>query len=82
MGYGILRGPGFRNWDFSLMKNFPWTESRFVQFRAEFFNLPNNVNFGLPNAFLCDGGCGEGTITSLAAGSRPRQIQFGLKIYF
>ncbi|PYV02060.1 MAG: hypothetical protein DMG10_15685 [Acidobacteria bacterium] len=64
------------------MKNFPWTESRFVQFRAEFFNLPNNVNFGLPNAFLCDGGCGEGTITSLAAGSRPRQIQFGLKIYF
>jgi hypothetical protein len=82
MGYGILRGPGFRNWDFSLMKNFPWTESRFVQFRAEFFNLPNNVNFGQPAAFLCGGGCGEGTISNVAAGTHARQIQFGLKIYF
>ena len=82
MGYGILRGPGFRNWDFSLMKNFHWTESRYVQFRTEFFNLPNNVNFGLPNAFLCDGGCGEGTITSRRCWKPPRQIQFGLKIYF
>jgi hypothetical protein len=82
-GYGILRGPGFRNWDLSLKKDFPLgAESRYLQFRSEFFNLPNNVNFGMPNSFQCGGACGEGTITSTAAGSHPRQIQFALKLYF
>ncbi len=82
-GFGILRGPGFRDWDLSVQKNFPlWAESRYLQFRAEFFNFPNNVNFGQPNSFECGGACGEGTITSLAAGSNPRQIQFALKLYF
>jgi len=82
MGFGILRGPGSRNWDLALLKNFRFKESRYLQFRAEFFNLPNNVNFGQPNAFLCGGACGEGTINGLATGSRPRQIQFALKFYF
>ena len=82
-GYGVLRGPGFRNWDLSLKKDFPLgAESRYLQFRAEFFNLPNNVNFGMPNSFQCGGACGEGTITSTAAGSHPRQIQFAMKLYF
>jgi hypothetical protein len=65
-----------------VLKNFTFTESRYLQFRAEFFNLPNNVNFGLPNSYVCGGACGEGTITSLATGSIPRQIQFALKFYF
>lgn len=81
-GINILRGPGFRDWDLSIFKNFVFTESRHLQFRTEFFNLPNNVNFGLPNAFLCGGKCGEGTITTFARGSIPRQIQFALKLYF
>ena len=82
-GYGVLRGPGFRNWDLSLKKDFLLgAEFRYLQFRAEFFNLPNNVNFGMPNSFQCGGACGEGTITSTAAGSHPRQIQFALKLYF
>jgi hypothetical protein len=79
-GYNILRGPGGRNWDMSLFKNFNFTEARYLQFRAEFFNAFNNVNFGLPNASLCGGTCGEGTITSQA--NTPRQIQFALKLYF
>jgi carboxypeptidase family protein/TonB-dependent receptor-like protein len=82
MGFGILRGPGYRDWDLGLLKNFTSTESRYLQFRVEFFNLPNNVNFGQPNSFLCGGACGEGTINSLATGSQPRQIQFALKFYF
>ena len=81
-GYGILGAP-FRNWDLSLKKDFQLgAEFRYLQFRAEFFNLPNNVNFGTPNSFQCGGACGEGTITSTAAGSHPRQIQFALKLYF
>jgi hypothetical protein len=82
-GFGVLRGPGYRDWDLGLMKDFPLgRESRYLQFRAEFFNLPNNVNWGAPNSYECGGGCGEGTITSLAPGSIPREIQFGLKLYF
>jgi len=82
MGFNILRGPGYRNWDLGLLKNFTFKEPRYLQFRAEFFNMPNNVNFGQPNSFLCSGACSVGTITSLATGSHSRQIQFALKFYF
>ncbi len=81
-GYNILYGPHFQDWDFATLKDFRFSESRYLQFRAEFFNLPNNVDFGNPNAFICGGFCGEGTITGLAGGYNPRQIQFALKLYF
>jgi hypothetical protein len=80
--YNSMRGPGEVNWDMSLFKNIQFTESRYLQFRTEFFNAFNNVQFGNPNANICGGTCGEGTITSLAAGSNPREIQFALKLYF
>jgi hypothetical protein len=51
-GNGILEGPGFKNVDFSLFKNFPIAERFKVQFRAEFFNLFNTPQFGRPNASL------------------------------
>jgi hypothetical protein len=79
-GFGILRGPGFRNWDVGVMKRFNFTESRYLEFRGELLNMPTHVNFGLPNAFQCGGGCGEGVITSLA--SAARKIQFALKLYY
>jgi hypothetical protein len=82
MGDNPLRGPGFRDWDVGLMKDFNFTESRYLQFRAEFFNLPNNENFGQPASSQCGGACGEGIITSNASGSNPREIQFALKFYF
>ncbi len=81
-GYDILRGPRGENSDMSLFKNFNFTESRYLQFRAEFFNVFNNVEFGNPNSTYCGGTCGEGTITSLAAGYNPREMQFALKMYF
>jgi hypothetical protein len=82
-GYGILRGPGQRNWDLSLMKNFGLgAESRYLQVRAEAFDLPNNTIFANPGSSQCGGTCGEGTITSIATGTHPRQIQFALKLYF
>ncbi len=81
-GFDFLRAPGFVNWDMALMKNFTFTESKYLQFRAEFFNIFNEVNFGFPNASQCGGTCGEGTISSLATGYNPRLIQFALKLYF
>lgn len=79
-GYNILRGPGGKNSDMSLFKDIHFTDARYLQFRAEFFNVFNNVQFGNPNATIDNSGVG--TITSLASGSIPRQIQFALKLHF
>ncbi|PYV44583.1 MAG: hypothetical protein DMG06_05900 [Acidobacteria bacterium] len=78
-GKNILRGPGFFNTDFGLLKTTKITEQTSVQFRAEFFNVFNNVNFGSPDRTLSHGPEQFGHITS--AGS-PRIIQFGLKFSF
>lgn len=59
--FGNLRrnafmGPNFRNFDFSLTKNFKFGERVSAQFRADFINLFNHPNFSnplLPN-FLVD----------------------------
>ncbi|MFB3920501.1 MAG: carboxypeptidase regulatory-like domain-containing protein [Terriglobia bacterium] len=48
LGRNSLRGPDFRNLDFSIFKNTPITEQVTLQFRAEFFNLANHPNFANP----------------------------------
>ena len=50
LGGGIqqVRGPHFNNLDSSLLKNFHFTESVFLQFRAEAFNLSNTPPFAQP----------------------------------
>ncbi|HXY51850.1 MAG TPA: carboxypeptidase-like regulatory domain-containing protein [Terriglobales bacterium] len=75
---GILRGPAQYNVDFSLFKDFNFSESKSLQFRAEFFNLFNTPQFGDPN-FLVDTP-GAGSISSTVHSSR--QIQFALKFAF
>jgi hypothetical protein len=55
-GRAILEGPGFHNADVSLFKNFNLMERLKLQFRAEFFNLTNTPQFGIPNAGLNTGG--------------------------
>ena len=52
-------------------------EGKSLQFRTDFFNVLNQVNFGNPNGTLTNGNFGK--ITSAAA---PRMLQFGLKLYF
>jgi hypothetical protein len=78
-GVGILRGPYQRNFDLGVQRNFPVTERSALQFRAEFFNLTNTPNFGLP---VNDRNAGPafGVISSSA--SNPRIIQFALKYNF
>jgi Carboxypeptidase regulatory-like domain/TonB dependent receptor len=93
---GILRGPGLADWDFSLVKD---TAARLlgeqgsVEFRAEFFNILNRTNFGMPSSATVFSGAtsalgayqqapltGVGQITTTATTSR--QIQFALKLIF
>jgi hypothetical protein len=77
-GLRILRGDIARVFDFSILKNFNPTEGTRLQFRAEFFNLPNTPSFDLPAANIDSTQVGRVTATS----SLPRQIQFGLKFNF
>jgi hypothetical protein len=48
MGRNTFRDTGFRNWDFSVAKNWKFGERFGAQFRAEFFNVLNHPNFANP----------------------------------
>ena len=84
LGRNTLTGPGLATLDFSLLKNLNLSETKRLQFRAEFFNLFNHANFALPDfdPFLSNGtrDSRAGKITS--TNTTARQIQFGLKFIF
>jgi outer membrane receptor protein involved in Fe transport len=48
LGRNALRGPGYRNVDFSIFKDTPITEKVKIQLRAEIFNIFNHPNFSNP----------------------------------
>jgi len=98
VGRNALRGPGFFQWDFSLMKNFPITERVRIQFRSDFFNILNHPNFANPDGGIClavsggvcapnlNFGHSTATVATSSGGSisngTARQEQFSLKIIF
>ncbi|MEX2261432.1 MAG: TonB-dependent receptor [Bryobacteraceae bacterium] len=85
-GRNILTGPGTRQLDASLFKEFRFSEDgvRRLEFRTEFFNFTNTPQFNDPAASFGSPGFGQirsaGSPQSLQR--TPRQIQFGLKFYF
>ena len=83
LGRNTFRGPGLHNFDIALVKDTPFgsrggAELGTLEFRAEFFNVFNIVNFGLPNNVLR--GSGFGIIGKTASSSR--QNQFSLKVIY
>jgi hypothetical protein len=83
LGRNTFRGPRLRNFDMALIKDTPLlsraqSEVAALQFRAEFFNVFNFVNFGLPSNIVLGPGFGE---ISRTAGT-SRQIQFSLKLIY
>jgi hypothetical protein len=93
-----LVGPGLKELDFSAVKDTHITEKLNLQFRAEFFNIPNHTNFLTPNEVVFSG---APTITTsggvqtvvpsaisptagvvTATSTTSRQIQFGAKLQF
>jgi hypothetical protein len=48
LGRNALRGPGYRNVDFSIFKDTDITEKLRIQLRAEVFNIFNHPNFSNP----------------------------------
>ena len=75
----ICCGPGLDDWDFSVHKKIPLSETKYVQFRAEIFNLFNHTNYSNPDGHFQDGPTAFGKITS--AGD-PRLLQFALKFFY
>jgi hypothetical protein len=83
LGRNTFRGPGYLNFDFAVIKDTPLGsrgghELGTLEFRAEFFNIFNIVNFGLPNNIVLSQGFGQ---ISRTAGT-SRQIQFSLKLLY
>jgi hypothetical protein len=76
-GRNTVSGPALSNTDFAVIKDFAWKERLKVQFRSEFFNAFNQVNFNNPDSRVADGPGAFGVIQSANSG---RVIQFGLKI--
>jgi hypothetical protein len=48
MGRNLFRGPGYRNWDLSVVKIWTFRERFALQLRGEFFNVLNHPNFTNP----------------------------------
>jgi hypothetical protein len=88
-GRNILTGPGLSDFDFSLFKNNyvrRFSESFNIQFRAEFFNLFNRVNFAPPSTptntdvFDASGAISGATGLLTSTTTTARDIQFALKV--
>jgi hypothetical protein len=75
-----LREAGINNWDIAVYKttNFGPEDKLGLQFRTEFFNAFNRVQFGPPGTALGSGSFG--VVSSQL--NNPRLIQFGLKFLF
>lgn len=78
IGKGSFSGPSFLGWDLGAFKTFALGSERLrLQFRGEFFNVPNHTNLGNPNAQVTSGGFG-----SIRGASDPRIGQLALKLLF
>ena len=72
-------GPDFVNTDFSIIKRFALPrEGMGLNFRAEFFNLFNHAQFGMPVNDISAPGFGAVNSTV----NNPRLIQFALKLTY
>ena len=76
-GRNVVQAAGISNLDFGVSKNFRLAESATLQFRGEFFNILNRVNFGVPNDDIS-----SPTFGQVQSAAPPRQIQFALKLLF
>jgi len=92
-GNGIISGPDQRNFDISIIKKTPLTETKSVEFRAEFFNAFNTPSFLSPQlnvgTVTTDPNTGAPSWQPNPTGAQitntsvaPRVIQLALKLYF
>ena len=95
LGRNTVIGPGLSNVDFSLLKLTALTERTKLEFRAEFFNLFNHPQFGMPGNAIASSPTAAmlamnpvptnysgnaGAITTTSVDNR--ELQLGLKLIF
>ena len=86
LGRNLYHGPFQQNWDVSFLKHFKIGERQDIRFAADFFNLWNHTNFGLPavtdiEQYLANPtGSPFGKIVQ--TNGNPRLIQFSLRYAF
>jgi hypothetical protein len=73
------RGPGIKNLDLGIFKDFPVREGMKAQVRAEFLNATNTVRFATPSSFAGDSQT-FGLVTAQA--NNPRRIQMAVRFEF
>lgn len=77
-GRNPTRAPGFSQLDLGLHEAFGlWREDTKLDFRAEAFNVLNQVNYQAPDGTRTDGGYG-----SITSAYPARQLQFAAKVLF
>jgi hypothetical protein len=81
LGNQAVNGPGTRNIDLSLFKDFRLTERYKIQFRAESFNLSNTPQFDSFNMGITQGNDDFGQIHGTLPGTE-RHTQFALRLMF
>jgi hypothetical protein len=73
----LLDGPGSRNIDMGIFRDFSLRERMKLQFRAEFTNFFNLVNLNAPNGTLT-----ASTFGQITSAGNMRQLQLGLRLTF
>ena len=79
-GRNTFRGPRFFNIDASMVKRFQLMERKYITFRAEAYNLINNVDFANPGVNLGGNAIAFGRISGVV--SNPRIMQLALRFDF
>jgi hypothetical protein len=78
LGRNSLYGPGQRNFDIAVSRQFQMRERFKMEFRSDFFNILNHANWNNPVSSLSSAAT-FGQITTFGA---PRIIQMAMKLYF
>ncbi len=75
----VLRGLGQKSVDLSISRSFRMAETNRIEFRAEFFNVFNSVNVGLPNNNMT---VPETVRHTTSTSTGPRVVQFAMNYIF
>ncbi len=83
-GYDIVRGPGAKNLDLSLTREFQLRERLKLSVRAEGFNMTNTPHFAAPNGSITSSGFGQitATVSTQREGQDQRNMRFGARLVF
>ena len=79
LGRDSLRSDWNKNLDLSIFRQFAFTERFRMEFRFEMFNATNTPVWAIPITTI-DDKTNFGKVSHAA--NVPRQLQFGLKLYF